>query len=75
LLTWQEVLILADRCLYQAKEAGRNRWFVVRAKEDALDAYVREFGPAAAAGLCRSHFDKAVELGLIELESTPAPVR
>jgi len=75
LLTWQEVLILADRCLYQAKEAGRNRWFVVRAKEDALDAYVREFGPAAAAGLCRSHFDKAVELGLIELESTPAPVQ
>lgn len=74
LLTWQEVLILADRCLYQAKEGGRDRWFVVRANEDALDAYVREFGPAAASGLCRSQFDKAVELGLIELVSTPAPV-
>lgn len=74
LLSWQEVLILADRCLYQAKDAGRNRGFVMRAREDALDAYVREFGAAAAAGLCRSHFDRAVEAGLIEVVSTPAPV-
>ncbi|MFP5237236.1 MAG: 7TM diverse intracellular signaling domain-containing protein [Acidobacteriota bacterium] len=71
LLTWQEVLILADRCLYMAKEAGRNRWYVARANEDALDAYVREFGRAAAAALCRSQFEKAVESGLIELLSTP----
>lgn len=71
LLTWQEILILADRCLYQAKEAGRNRGFVVRANEDALHRYVQEHGEAAASSLCRSQFEQAVDSGVLELVSTP----
>ncbi len=27
ILSWYDVLTLADKCLYRAKEAGRNQWF------------------------------------------------
>lgn len=74
LLSWQEVLILADRCLYQAKQAGRNCWFLVRVNEDALDAYVSSFGKASAAALCRARFDEAVEAGVVELISAQAAI-
>lgn len=74
LLSWQEVLILADRCLYQAKQAGRNCWFLVRVNEDALDAYVSSFGTASAAALCRTRFDEAVEAGVVEVISAQAAI-
>lgn len=74
LLSWQEVLILADRCLYQAKDAGRNCWFLVRVNEDALENYVRAFGEASASALCRSRFDEAIEVGVLELISVNAAI-
>lgn len=74
LLSWQEVLILADRCLYQAKDAGRNCWFLVRVNEDALENYVRAFGEASASALCRSRFDEALEVGVLELISVSAAI-
>lgn len=67
LLSWQEVLTLADRCLYQAKEAGRNCWFIARANEEMLDKYVRQYGELAAAAFCLSQFEEAVDAGLLEL--------
>lgn len=74
LLTWQEVLILADRCLYHAKQAGRNCWFLVRVNENALESYVNSFGKASAAALCRTRFDEAVEAGVVEVISAQAAI-
>jgi diguanylate cyclase (GGDEF)-like protein len=33
--SWEQVLNLADQCLYQAKEAGRNRWVGIIPLNDA----------------------------------------
>jgi diguanylate cyclase (GGDEF)-like protein len=70
LLSWQEVLILADHGLYKAKQSGRNCCFLVRAKEEELQAYIRNFGFNAASNLCRRRISEAVEAGLIEVVAT-----
>jgi diguanylate cyclase (GGDEF)-like protein len=33
--SWEQVLNLADQCLYEAKEAGRNRWVGIVPRNDA----------------------------------------
>jgi hypothetical protein len=54
-LEWQEVIGLADRCLYSAKESGRNAWkgFGVRPdyKGKAEFKALNDFGTAEAKGI------------------------
>ncbi len=74
LLSWQEVLILADHGLYKAKHSGRNCCFLVRAHEDKLEAYIREFGIKAASDLCHRRVAEAVEAGILEVVAAEAAI-
>ncbi len=79
-LGWQEVLDLADRCLYLAKNSGRNAWIGVvvqteyrgRAEYSALN----DFREAEAAGVLeiqssalKDHFKSASKTQRLEIEA------
>jgi diguanylate cyclase (GGDEF)-like protein len=72
LLSWQEVIILADYGLYKAKQSGRNCCFLIRANEQKLETYIRNFGVKAASDLCHSRVSDALEAGLVEVVATAA---
>ncbi len=64
-ISWEDVLELADRCLYLAKKSGRNAWIGISASPDykgkgdmsALD----DFRSAAANGIIRIQSSAASE--------------
>ena len=54
-LGWQEVLGLADRCLYLAKNSGRNAWIGLAARPEyrgsAEYVVLNDFRAAESAGV------------------------
>ena len=60
-LGWREVLALADRCLYLAKNSGRNAWIGVRIPTDYA-------GPADVESL--NDFRSAEARGIIRIQSS-----
>jgi len=60
-LGWQEVLAMADRCLYIAKNSGRNSWTGVRTPTDYA-------GPADVESL--NDFRSAEAKGIIRIQSS-----
>ena len=60
-LGWREVLALADRCLYLAKNSGRNSWIGVRTPTDYA-------GPADVESL--NDFRSAESKGIIRIQSS-----
>ncbi len=58
--SWEEVIDLADRCLYIAKREGRNRWVGVRSIEETLEV------PEERAWLSKQ-FDGLLAKGDLEL--------
>jgi diguanylate cyclase (GGDEF)-like protein len=62
-LGWQEVLDLADRCLYLVKNSGRNAWMGVAARSDYR-------GQADYSVL--NDFRTAESIGVIAVQSSPS---
>jgi diguanylate cyclase (GGDEF)-like protein len=60
-LGWREVLAMADRCLYLAKNSGRNSWLGVRTPMDYA-------GPADVESL--NDFRSAEAKGVIRIQSS-----
>jgi diguanylate cyclase (GGDEF)-like protein len=54
-LGWQEILALADRCLYLAKNSGRNAWIGISARPDYRGdtnaGILNDFGEAESEGV------------------------
>jgi diguanylate cyclase (GGDEF)-like protein len=54
-LGWQEILALADRCLYLAKNSGRNAWIGISARPDYRGdtnaGMLNDFGEAESEGV------------------------
>jgi predicted signal transduction protein with EAL and GGDEF domain len=62
-LGWQEILALADRCLYLAKNSGRNAWIGVSARPD----YKGQTNPGIL-----NDFWEAESEGIITIQSSSA---
>jgi diguanylate cyclase (GGDEF)-like protein len=60
-LGWQDIFGLADRCLYLAKNSGRNSWIGVSTRSDYK-------GPAVAGML--SDFREAESRGIIRIQAS-----
>lgn len=62
-LNWQEVLDLADRCLYLVKNSGRNAWMGVTARSDyrgqADYTVLNDFRTAESIGVITIHSSSA----------------
>jgi len=73
-LGWQEVLGIADRCLYLAKNSGRNSWVGVtvrsdykgKAEPEALD----DLQAAEAKGILRIQSSDSAESGKPQYQSS-----
>jgi diguanylate cyclase (GGDEF)-like protein len=72
-LTWQEVLGLADRCLYLAKNSGRNAWLGIATRPDykgrADYAILNDFVSAETAGILEIQSSASAELVFDSLNS------
>jgi diguanylate cyclase (GGDEF)-like protein len=65
LFSWEQVVDLADQCLYKAKNEGRNRWVGILPREDAtsdLSLNPRELNA-----------DRLTELGLVSQHTSHPP--
>ncbi len=64
-LEWREVLALADRCLYLAKNSGRNSWIGVTVRQDyegqADLESLNDFRTAEARGIIRIQSSSSAE--------------
>jgi diguanylate cyclase (GGDEF)-like protein len=72
-LGWQEVLGLADRCLYLAKNSGRNAWLGIAARPDyrgrADYVILNDFVSAETAGILEIQSSASAELVFDSLNS------
>lgn len=66
-LGWTECLEIADRCLYTAKHAGRDAWFLARRGDAPMDEI--------SAESFRNRFWELVEERVIDLTSNLTPDR
>lgn len=63
---WEEILGVADACLYLAKRGGRNRWMVGELPPNHI-------APAAAAARFREDAATAIDQGVVLVSVPPLP--
>jgi diguanylate cyclase (GGDEF)-like protein len=68
-LSWEDVVRLADRALYRAKNDGRNRWAKAEPNPPALEALAHARGPDAVVELLKNDTEGSIATGLLVVTS------
>jgi diguanylate cyclase (GGDEF)-like protein len=69
LLSWDQMLALADSAMYEAKRSGRNCWRSLRPNEDVLHQAISDMGAATVQRILLLDLAKAMQLELVEIVS------